>query len=106
MHIIDILNVADLLLVLLPFIMRMVIDSKLRDRTKKRMVYLIVILECLALLGLAVLSAVLALASVLIADVENTFSISTLYLIGMEILSCLLAIVFTNPIKSMIKEFF
>ena len=94
--------VVDLLLVLLPFSMRMVIDSKLRDKMKKRMVYLIVILECLTLLGLAGLS----LSNMVIVIVESIPSILNLCLIGIGILSILLAAIPTNMVIGMTKKIF
>ena len=94
--------VVDLLLVLLPFSMRMVIDNKLQDKMKKRMVYLILILECLTLLGLAGLS----LSNMVIVVVENIPSILNLCLIGIAILSILLAAIPTNMVIGMTKKIF
>lgn len=89
----------DLLLFLWPFSMVMVIDSKLQKKTQKRVIGLIILLECLTLLGISGVS---------FSGIRMTWNVSVILhicYVGMEFLSFLLAAVSTNLIRHMTETF-
>lgn len=89
----------DLLLFLWPFSMVMVIDSKLQKKTQKRVIGLIILLECLTLLGIS---------GVLFSGVRVAWNVSIILSLcfdGMGFLSLLLASVSANLIRHMTETF-